>query len=72
VTTPTFPHKCPRCKEFETEDNPVDERYSFGCYAGILCRKCAIRGYIDHCGIDRPMGTPSEWNELGDVPYDDD
>lgn len=52
---------CSRCGE-ELDD--VEERYSFGVYAGRLCRRCAIDGYVDHCGlIDGGQGNPTDLDE---------
>lgn len=53
---------CSRC---QSEEN-VRERYSFGVYAGRLCRDCAT-GYRDHCGIDQPQGRPEELEQLGET-----
>jgi len=52
---------CDRCKRHDTT---VDERYSFGVYAGIMCRRCAL-GYRDRCGL-RPegQGTRADFEAL--------
>lgn len=49
-------YQCTRCGSTKQ----VEERYSFGVYAGRLCRSCAM-GYSDHCGIDQPQG---DWRDL--------
>jgi len=50
--------RCRKC--VSTED--VEERYSFGVYAGILCKECCY-GYRDHCGIDQEQGSPNNLDE---------
>lgn len=55
---------CGRCAAVGSD---VEERYSFGVYAGVLCRQCAMR-YRDHCGIDQPQGDPRDLDEQ----YDED
>jgi hypothetical protein len=45
----------------------VEERWSFGVYAGKLCRRCCL-GFKDHCGIDQPQGDPSELTEPIEEP----
>jgi hypothetical protein len=49
------------------DKNDVEERYSFGVYAGIFCRECCLK-YQDHCGIDQPQGSP---NDLDEQYYED-
>ena len=51
---------CRRCGQ-EKPDGEVRERYSFGVYAGRLCVDCCY-GYVDHCGIDQPQGTPEDYD----------
>ena len=55
---------CPRC---EKRSDTVEEQYSFGYYAGILCRECAIAGFSDHCGLlaGEPMGDPQTLDDYG-------
>jgi hypothetical protein len=61
---------CPRCKEMGTEDNPIDEQYSFGFYAGFFCKKCAIRGYRDQCGHGpEGQGNPYDLDEQVEDDY---
>lgn len=51
--------KCNRCQGSDGAD-----RYSYGVYAGYLCRKCAIDGFRDHCGlVDGKQGDPSDLDE---------
>jgi hypothetical protein len=45
---------CPSCRE----PGDVEERYSFGIYAGRFCLKCCGR-YRDNCGEDQPQGDPA-------------
>ena len=53
------------------ERDDVEERYSFGVYAGKLCVPCCMK-YRDHCGIDQDQGLPSDLEELGEVYYQED
>ena len=55
---------CPRCGK---KSDTVEEQYSFGYYAGILCRECAISGFSDHCGLlaGEPMGDPQTLDDYG-------
>lgn len=60
---------CRRCGE---EKDDVEERYSYGIYAGQMCGKCAFDAYNDHCGlheIENEDGTFSyvEEDEQGAV-----
>jgi hypothetical protein len=52
---------CPRCGEHKRD---IDEQFSFGVYAGVMCRDCAISGYRDACG-HRPegQGDPADLDE---------
>ncbi len=56
---------CPRCEKREAY-----EQYSFGCYAGRLCDRCAFDGFTDHCG-HRPegQGTQAEIDEPIEPDY---
>jgi hypothetical protein len=38
---------CPKC---ERRSGTIDEQYSYGVYAGVMCRPCAISSYSDACG----------------------
>lgn len=59
---------CPRCEQKSTT---IDEQYSFGDYAGVMCQKCAISGYVDQCGHGRAQGTREEYEEMaGPYTYD--
>lgn len=51
---------CSKCGKHDPEN--VQERFSFGVYAGRLCSDCCI-DYRDHCGIDQPQGDPSNLDE---------
>lgn len=55
---------CPSCQHAKPD---VDERYSFGVYAGILCGDCARTKYRDGCGLDGRQGNPADLSE----PYDE-
>lgn len=46
----------------------VESRYSYGIYAGRLCRECCY-GYRDHCGIDQEQGNPYTLEEQIDEDY---
>jgi hypothetical protein len=49
---------CGRC---QLKKPTVEEQYSFGVYAGRLCRECAIAGYRDACGhLDGQQGSVSD------------
>jgi hypothetical protein len=62
--------KCPRC---DKKRNDIDEQYSFGAYAGVMCTDCAKQGFKDQCGHGRPMGTRQQYEEEnGPGTYDDD
>jgi predicted amidophosphoribosyltransferase len=55
---------CPRCQQ---PANDIDEQYSYGVYAGVMCQSCAISGYRDSCGHRRAMGTQAEYEEMAGV-----
>ena len=40
----------------------VEERYSYGVYAGRLCPACCS-SYRDNCGLDQPQGNPADLDE---------
>jgi hypothetical protein len=52
---------CPRCNAPKRD---IDEQFSFGVYAGVMCTECAIHGYRDACG-HRPegQGDPADLDE---------
>lgn len=54
---------CPRCGKAKQD---IDEQYSYGVYAGVMCRDCAISGYRDACGY-RAEGQ-GDYRDL-DEPY---
>ena len=54
-----FANCCTKCGE---ESSTVERRWSFGYYAGRLCRECCF-SYSDHCGIDQEMGSPFDLDE---------
>jgi predicted amidophosphoribosyltransferase len=48
-----------RCSKCGQESEDIEDRYSFGVYAGRLCAECCLK-YLDHCGIDGEQGQPEE------------
>ena len=58
-------HRCPVCGE---PCDYIEERYSFGVYAGLFCDECCKR-YRDHCGIDQPQGSPNDLDEQYEEDY---
>jgi hypothetical protein len=61
---------CPRC---DKKRKDIDERYSFGVYAGVMCVPCAVSGFRDGCGETMPMGTRAQYEEEnGPGTYDGD
>jgi len=59
-------YRCRRCGSTKQ----VEERYSFGVYAGRLCKRCCY-GYSDHCGIDQRQGTPAEYEAMGEQYWEE-
>lgn len=69
--------RCPsgrRCSHCGSESDTVEEQYSYGVYAGVLCEPCARTMYRDQCGHGRHgQGTREEYEELeGPGSYDGD
>lgn len=61
---------CFKCGE---KKDTVEEQYSFGVYAGRMCRECAINGYRDHCGLlDGEQGDYRILEAEGEVYWEDD
>ena len=58
-------NRCPVCGE---PCDYIEERYSFGVYAGLFCDECCKR-YRDHCGIDQPQGSPNDLDEQYEEDY---
>ncbi len=57
---------CPSCDQ---PKDTIDEQYSYGVYAGVMCTECAIRKYKDGCGhVDGQQGSPADLDE----PYWED
>jgi hypothetical protein len=55
---------CPHC---ETKSDTIDEQYSFGVYAGVMCEPCARRSFRDQCGHGPDgQGDPRDLDE----PYE--
>lgn len=63
-----FLERCTRCGEEKTD---VEERYSYGVYAGRLCLECCFT-YTDHCGIDQLQGSPRELEEMGETYWEEE
>ena len=51
---------CTGCGE---ERDDVQDRYSFGIYAGRLCVPCCGK-YRDNCGIDQDQGRVEDLDEF--------
>ena len=49
--------ECNSCQE-PRED--IEERYSFGVYAGKFCEDCCSK-YVDRCGLDGEQGRPEDY-----------
>jgi len=58
-------NRCPVCGE---PCDYIEERYSFGVYAGMFCDECCKR-YRDHCGINQPQGNPNDLDEQYEEDY---
>ena len=57
---------CPQC---EQPSDTIEEQYSYGVYAGVMCRPCAIQGFRDQCGHGPSgQGSPADLDE----PYDEE
>lgn len=57
---------CPRCEQAKPD---IDEQYSYGVYAGVMCGDCARSSYRDQCGLGPDgQGDPADLDE----PYDED
>ena len=62
--------RCSRCGE---EKDSVEGQYSYGVFAGWMCRECAINGYRDACGLlDGEQGSPHELEGLEEVYWEED
>ena len=61
------------CFKCDEKKDTVEEPYSFGVYAGRMCRECAINGYRDHCGLlDGHQGNPADLDEYPDHYYEEE
>jgi len=62
---------CPRCEQPSTT---IDEQYSYGAYAGVMCRPCATSSFNDACGHrSEGQGTRADYEEdNGPGTYDGD
>ena len=64
-----FNDHCFKCGE---DKDTVEEQYSYGVYAGKMCRECAISGFRDNCGLlDGEQGSPSELMEMGETYWEE-
>ena len=52
-------HRCGKCGEIRDD---VEDRDSYGIYAGRFCVPCCS-SYRDNCGVDRPQGDPADLDE---------
>lgn len=59
-----------RCWLCGKKSENVEDRYSFGVYAGRLCLECCFK-YRDHCGIDGEQGRPEELEAMGETYWED-
>jgi len=57
------------CTSCGKKDDTVERQYSFGAYAGMICKECAMK-YRDHCGIDGDQGAVEELDEFAYGGYD--
>lgn len=57
------------CSGCGSVGDDVQERYSFGIYAGRLCLKCCGK-YRDNCGEGRDQGRVEELDEFQRGGYD--
>jgi len=65
-----YSNHCFKCGE---DKDTVEEQYSYGVYAGRMCRECAIDGFRDHCGLlDGEQGDYRELEEMGEVYWEED
>lgn len=61
---------CPKCDQPKPD---IDERYSFGVYAGVLCEDCAKSSYRDQCGLGgEGQGDPRDLDEQYDPEEESD
>jgi len=52
---------CPSC---DRKRKDIDEQYSYGVYAGVMCGDCARRKYADQCGLGPSgQGNPADLDE---------
>ena len=52
---------CPSCKRKRPD---IDEQYSFGVYAGVMCGDCARTKFRDGCGLlDGRQGNAADLDE---------
>jgi hypothetical protein len=55
--------ECPSCQKLSST---VEEQFSYGIYAGKMCRICATNKFNDTCGHEQPMGNVRELDDCGD------
>jgi hypothetical protein len=59
---------CPQC---EKPKKTIQEQWSYGLPAGIMCMDCAKSKYRDQCGHGTRQGSPSELIELGETYWEE-
>jgi len=59
----------PVCTSCGEPKEDVQERYSFGMYAGRLCTECCSK-YRDNCGIGESQGRVEDLDEFERGGYD--
>lgn len=60
---------CPSC---DKPSHTIEEQYSFGVYAGVMCEQCARSKYRDQCGHGpEGQGDPRDLDERIDPDPDD-
>ena len=60
-----------RCTSCGQVRDDVEERYSYGVYAGRRCVECCGK-FRDRCGLDGEQGDPRELEEMGEVYWAED
>jgi hypothetical protein len=60
-----------RCQGCGEQRDDVEERESFGVFAGFLCVPCCSK-FRDRCGLDGEQGDPRVLEEEGEVYWEED
>jgi len=61
----------PRCNSCGEIREDIEERYSYGVYAGTFCTQCCYK-YRDNCGIDQSQGNPSDLEAIGETYWEEE